>query len=369
MRILNLLTYGGVGGIERLCENIGKYSNYDNVFCFLRGKGAIYDEMKRLNLNVQDCSLGGKFSLGKWKLLKTLAKDCDIIVTHHFDFFLQIYYIMLHKAFPNKKFVMTFHSCYDGRDLGYSNNLKSYLNYCSVSKAMKISDACIYVSEAGKKSWENEFLNSVGKGHVIYNGISQEVLDEGEKRNIQCFNNKPMQFVFVGRLCKGKGISNLIEAIGILGTQYNLNLVIVGDGEEKENLIKLSKTLKLENKINFVGQVLNPEIYLKEADFFVYPSIWQEVFGISLVEAMAMGVFPIANRVGGIPEIITNEKNGILAEETNKESLAIALKTAISTRYNKTYVHICENARETAQQFSILRTVSELERFFKQLMK
>lgn len=54
MKVLNLLTAGNIGGIECLCRDIGIYSNYENEFCFLFGKGDIYDDMIAKNLVTYD---------------------------------------------------------------------------------------------------------------------------------------------------------------------------------------------------------------------------------------------------------------------------------------------------------------------------
>ena len=48
MRILNMLTAGGIGGIEVLCRAIGKYSEDENIFCFLFDQGIIYEQMKEM---------------------------------------------------------------------------------------------------------------------------------------------------------------------------------------------------------------------------------------------------------------------------------------------------------------------------------
>lgn len=67
IKVLNLLSTGGVGGIEQLCNNIGKYADYQNVFCFLFGEGQIFEEMKLKGLNVISLAEDskGKFSFSK----------------------------------------------------------------------------------------------------------------------------------------------------------------------------------------------------------------------------------------------------------------------------------------------------------------
>lgn len=94
MRVLNLLSSGGVGGIEQLCKNIGIYAKYENTFCFLFEEGKVYEEMKEKGEKVFSFvdKQHGKFTRNRWKMLCELANDYDIITAHHCTIALQIYY-------------------------------------------------------------------------------------------------------------------------------------------------------------------------------------------------------------------------------------------------------------------------------------
>ncbi len=99
--------------------------------------------------------------------------------------------------------------------------------------------------------------------------------------------------------------------------------------KKKEKLINLSTELNLSNRIRFVGRQSNVIEWLDLADIFVYPSIWEEGFGISVVEAMARGCIPITFKRGGLPEIIDNNQNGILVDDVNVKNLVKAIKQII----------------------------------------
>lgn len=86
--------------------------------------------------------------------------------------------------------------------------------------------------------------------------------------------------------------------------------------------------------------------YLSNADIFIYPSTCQEVFGISLVEALSYGVPCVANCLGGIPEIIQDGYNGILTEETSVRGLMIAIKKLLDCCKNGTVKQYSENAKK-----------------------
>lgn len=147
-------------------------------------------------------------------------------------------------------------------------------------------------------------LNGINTFH-FYNAIpySREKLG---------FNNKDFVIVYSGRLTQEKGILPLIQAIKQLNAIPNLKLLIIGAssyGIDKfptpfvEHLQQESESIR--NQVTYTGFVdyqLIPS-YLKMADIAVVPSIWEEPFGLTVVEAMAAGLPLITTRSGGIPEI------------------------------------------------------------------
>ena len=137
----------------------------------------------------------------------------------------------------------------------------------------------------------------------------------------------------MGRLAEKKGVNYLIESMPIvLKGMHDSKLIIVGDGPEKEKLVELTKTLNLKDNVAFVGSLMNEDLpkYYATADVFVGPSIVTktgdtEGLGVVFLEAIASGTCVIGSNVGGIPDIIINNKTGILVEEKNPYQLASAI--------------------------------------------
>ncbi|MFA6099194.1 MAG: glycosyltransferase family 4 protein [Patescibacteria group bacterium] len=165
---------------------------------------------------------------------------------------------------------------------------------------------------------------------VIYNGIDLRQFsmkrfrwEKGARFNIGC----------VARLEKEKGIEFLIQAIKIVREFVPfVRLIIVGEGGEKKKLVWLSERMNLKEIIQWVGHQQEIDKWYGYFDVYALPSVKRESFGITLVEAMASGVPVVGSNLGGIPEIIDNKVNGLLAEPGSSRDLADKLLYLFNNR-------------------------------------
>ena len=137
----------------------------------------------------------------------------------------------------------------------------------------------------------------------------------------------PFRFFSMGGLTKGKGFDILLRAIAKWDPPIGeVEFVIAGEGPLKQELQMLTKQLKIERLIKWVGSVSRVEapVYYQQSHAFVLASR-AESFGVVFVEAMASGRPVIATRCGG-PEDIVNDKNGTLVPLGDDSQLALALK-------------------------------------------
>ena len=371
MKVLNLLASGGIGGIENLCKDIGNNAQFLNGFCFLFSEGTIYEEMKRQNqivYSLVDCG-NRKLTLSRLKKLIRLAKDYEIISLHHNALVIQVYFVLLKVIFPHKKYVFFGHSCFEAKYYyNYNSKVKNILRKYLLNYILKISDGLIFVSQAGKRSYEQNFNIYKKKKFVIYNGVDNTSLLDKMGNKVRKIQDRSYRIVYIGRLSERKGVHLLIEGGAyLLEKGRDIELWIVGEGIERKKLEILAKQYGMEQKVHFEGARRNIEDYLCNAHVFVYPSIWEEVFGISLVEAMAYGIPCVANQVGGIPEIICNHYNGILSNKKDSRSLADAIE-AVLCMYDCGDINTMkQNCRETAKKFDISITVKNLLTCYQQL--
>ena len=177
-----------------------------------------------------------------------------------------------------------------------------------------------------------------------------------------------VRILYVGRLSSIKGIDLLIRAFDKCRHENKLKLIIVGDGEQRQELETLTEELKLKGLVSFEGFSTDIISYLKTADLFIYPSVCEEVFGISIVEAMAFGIPCIANRVGGVPELIVDGKNGFLTDEISSEGIRKAILRAVKLIESDNIKKISMNARKTAESFVIKRCIDNIEAVLKEVV-
>lgn len=359
MKVLNLLTSGSYGGIEVLCRDVGLYSRIHHCFTVCFEEGAILDDMLQKGIDAIDLTEYRRLSVKRFKRLCSIARDCDIIVVHHDDPFLEMYYLLLMALYPRKKYISMVHHCYDPKEERASyGTLKRIIKYVIVSTMFRKSDKLIFVSNSGYKSYLQRYKIDSEKVSVVYNGISKNKLDAGLLAQKE--SKLPLKFLYAGRLAKIKGVDILLEAINTI-RDVEFTLCIVGDGAERTALEERVHQLNLSDKVSFVGfqQDVNP--WLKDADVFIYPSR-MEIFGISLVEAMAFQCICVGNNVGGIPEIISDGENGFLNKDNTVEGLASCLRKAAAVCLSKdARCEMMEQARLTAEKFNVAITISRLE--------
>lgn len=154
----------------------------------------------------------------------------------------------------------------------------------------------------------------------LFNPLSMsDINSSGDKVGI-------IKIGYVGRLVDGKGLEDFLEAISNLKLQalsFKFQVLIFGTGPLEAKLKKMAQDMKIPDIIEWRGFVSYNTVpkALAQIDIFVYPS-WHEGFGRSIMEALAMEKAVVATRVGGIPDLIKDGKNGFLVESHNSEALA-----------------------------------------------
>lgn len=202
---------------------------------------------------------------------------------------------------------------------------------------------------------------------LIYHGIDIEEFKGKPADNIELrrrwgLGTGPVIGI-TSRLADIKGHAYLIEAMkSVLVKLPSVQLIIVGEGKMKEELIKLTKKLGLEKNILFVPSVLDTKEILSIIDIFVIPSL-DEGLGLSLMEAMAFGLPVVGSEVGGIKNLIQHRHNGLLVKPADVKELTAAILELLCDREKAAVLG--SNARDFIKQnFSLDKMVSETERMY-----
>lgn len=199
------------------------------------------------------------------------------------------------------------------------NNINKNIILRKIFKKILLEvNSFIMITKEQEKSIENEFgLEYKRNLKLIYNGIN-----ENEFKFKEIKKNKKIIIAQISRLEKHKGIAELIKAFNNLLKKekiLELELLIAGEGNEKEKLNELIKELKLEDKIKLVGFVKTKE-FLSKIDILVLNS-YAEALPLILLEGLSSGVPIIATNVDGNKEIIINNHNGFLFEPGDSKKL------------------------------------------------
>ena len=172
----------------------------------------------------------------------------------------------------------------------------------------------------------------------IHNGINlkqiQVVEDRNKVRERLGVGSDEYLVGTVGRLTPVKGHDIMMQTARLLKEEsVNCKFLIVGDGPLMMNLKTLVRTLGIEKEVILAGQRDDVYDLINAMDIFLLPSL-HEGIPMVLLESLALGRPVIASRVGGIPEIISHDKEGLLVEPGGSEELKRSIRTLIDDRHH-----------------------------------
>lgn len=357
MNVMHFLATAGTGGIESLCKDYSRYSSNNNIFVVMWGKNGA-----SANLIRQDGGVIIELGAKKKDVLKVFQKlskmiklySIDVIVVHHASPVMHIYMQLLKKCYHNLKTVAYAHGA--AEDMCRHNEPKGLLIRKKVlGESLKRSTRVIAISNDVKKSLIEYFGISGSQISVVYNGIDTSRFTS----NIQEDLNNPVRLIYVGRLIKEKGVQSILEVLSNLPKGLKWTFDVIGDGSYRKELEKQTEALGLKKQVHFMGNCGNIPELLKEHDIFIHMPEWAEGFGITIIEAMAAGLLCICRERGGIPEIISNRKNGILVR--SNQELAEVLLGVLSKTEKYQVFKFRENAVIRAKDFDIKQFSRQLD--------
>jgi glycosyltransferase involved in cell wall biosynthesis len=205
--------------------------------------------------------------------------------------------------------------------------------------------------------------------HVIPHGIDLRIFKPYPKAHIvelrqqYGLHSTDKVLLAVGRVIVEKGFQVAVAACQrLLREHRSLRLLIVGDGPYLSRLKAKTESAGLQQRVMFIGGVEEAQTanFYNMCDVFLFPTCYEESFGLVAVEAMACGKPVVASRLGGIPEVLGAEEQsaGILIEPGNVADLAIQVDLLLKDPVRRR--EIGEAARRRAEeQFSLPRMIED----------
>ncbi len=277
----------------------------------------------------------------------------------------------------NTNFVTTFHGTYN-----FKNKIKKFYNSVMLKSKLTIAGSNFIFGHINDNY--NEYLSKKRKLRVIFRGINIDYFNpknisilkqEKLKKEWKLDNNK-FTILMPGRLTYWKGQEKFIEALNILGEDYNLTnfqAILLGSDQGRKvyfkKLVSLVERYNLTKKIHFVQHCKEMPLAYSLADVVVSASVEPEAFGRVAVESQSMGKPIVASNIGGSKETILNKKTGFLYKHDDPRELAKSLNTVIQLNHEELKLMGNEGRKNVTKKFDVEVMCDSNLREYKRLFK
>lgn len=230
----------------------------------------------------------------------------------------------------------------------------------------------IVISQAVQKRFHWLVQKHPEKLVVIHNGVDTLIFNlgisgEGIRQEFALPPEVPVAGV-VGNLVPWKGQECFVRAAKeVIKIIPAARFLVVGDGECRADLERLSEELGLKGKVIFTGRRSDVSKLMAAMGVVVHSSITPEAFGRVVVEAMAMGKPVVAIKAGGVLEIIEDSVSGVLIPPENPELMARAIIDLFNNREKAMEIGLTAR-RRVAEKFSIEKNVLAIEELYRQVL-
>jgi len=356
MKILQTIKYydPSKGGMESVAKNIVdgviECSNHTEFVIYANSHYASFSKIYNNNERVESIKESTPFILKsqpisfRYPLLAKLISDSDV-VHHHYPFpNMELALLRNKKMLKGKKFVITWHA-------NINNSRWSWIGkfYTPVVKKLLDLATDIVVTSPQLADASDILAYYKDKVRVIPLSFDPKINNSGGTSRSYPVNRK-FRLLFVGKLRAYKGINYLLEAI----KDIDVELFVVGDGEDSQLLLNQAKELGASSKVFFKSGLTDVQVadMYKDCDLFVLPSINEaEAFGVVQLEAMSNGLPVINTKLqSGVPFVSLDSFSGLTVAPKNSEELKKAIMTIINS--NELYETYSKNAIVRSKDFT-----------------
>jgi len=270
------------------------------------------------------------------------SEKCDIVHIHNFSQYVPI----IRALNPNIKIA-----------LHMQCEWLTQLDRTMIERRLKDVDLIIGCSKYITEKIRRRFPQFTKCCKTVPNGVDVNYF-VNKNSHVTPKKNGVKRLLFVGRVSPEKGVHVLLDAfkqvaehcpqaqLKLVGGQGSLpiefNVALSDDPKVKDlasfydgnyiSHLRRKLSLNVASHVVFIGSVPHQQLinFYRDADVFVFPSVWNEPFGMPIIEAMAVGIPVISTRSGGITEIVKDGENGLLVQRDDASSLAEAILRLLS---------------------------------------
>lgn len=328
-RILYLTTDSKLGGTERVIYNLARALHgvdFEVHVDSLKGPGELQDLLNQAGVPSTNLNMASKLDLGVIGRLRRLIREFqpDLLCTY------------------------LFHANHLGRLVGRMSGVRKILTVQESVDAWRrwhhnlidrltvpLVDQFAANSEAVRQRFHEFSGIPMERVEVIYNGI--DLAPYRHLENSKCTTLREslgldagsIVFITVAHINPYKGHRHLVEAAARIVKKYpEARWLFVGSGRSDEEVRRQIGDVGLQDRIHMLGVRKDIPDLLNASDVFVLPSLW-EGCPLSILEAMAAGLPVIASSVGGIPELVQQEKTGLLVRPGEAADLADKMQSLL----------------------------------------
>jgi len=367
IRVLECIRQGSIGGGERhlidLSISLDK-SQFEPIALSFTD-GPMIDTLKDNGIKTYIIPSLHAFDISTWgKVRKLIIKErIDLVHAHGTRAITNIFWAakLTRKPLIYSIHGWSFHPDQSSKKRKVIELIEKFLT--------NLADVNISVSRSNQIDGIARF--KMPRSTVIYYGINQEFFNPNKEFiDIRKEFGLPHDFtivLFMVRMTLQKDPFTILRAFKLVTEKItNIVLLLVGDGDLKDEAKSLAKELDISDHVKFINFRQDVPNFLHAADIYCLPSLW-EGLPIGLLEAMFMKKAIIATPVDGTKEVITDRYNGILIPAQDPGKLANAIVELAQN--NELRNELAENALKTVQEtfkgrFSIPRMAKEVEKIY-----
>jgi len=319
-----------IGGTEMVIKNLidGRDSDkFDmSVLCIESPLGPFAKELQKDGIQFFELNRQPGFDTVLISEIRKIIKENNIDILHCHQYTPWVYGVIA-AMFTRTKVIFTEHGRFYPDSSTWKRKLINPLLNIFTHKVTAISKA----TKEALTTYENISARYID---VIYNGIAPLTPDTEKVSELRVKLGIPDTHLILGTVARFDPIKNhtmMLEAFAqVLKTTPNCTLLIVGDGEERQNIERCINENSLNDNVILVGYEPQPVNHIALMDIFLLSSL-SEGTSMTLLEAMSIAKPCVVTDAGGNPEIVQNTVNGFVTENANAAEFALGINRVIDS--------------------------------------